>query len=276
MHAVEHVHAARDRLQQVFGRADPHQVARPIGRQQRRDLARRSRASPPAARPPRGRRWRSRESRYRPAPARWRAAARVRRRPARCRIARARAAPARTHACSARAQASESRTPRSISASDAGSFTHSSSCMTMSAPSSVWISTARSGVSSCDRAVEVGAECHALVLDLAQARERHHLEAAGIGKDRQRPVHEAMQAAERGDTLGARPQHQVIGVGEHDVGARRPHLIRIHALHGRLGADRHERRRAHPSVRGRDLAQPRGAVGRQQFEEKAGRHRKEC
>ena len=126
------------------------------------------------------------------------------------------------------------------------------------------------------RAVEVGAECHARVLDLAQARERHHLEAAGIGKDRQRPVHEAMQAAERGHALGARPQHQVIGVGEYDVGARRPHLIRIHALHGRLGADRHERRRAHPSVRGGDLAQPRGAVGRQQFEEKAGRHRKEC
>ena len=34
-------------------------------------------------------------------------------------------------------------------------------------------------------------------------------------------MHEAVQAAELGDALGAGPQHQMIGVGEDDVGAGR-------------------------------------------------------
>ena len=37
-HAIEHVDAARDRFQHVIGRADAHQIARPILRQDRRDL----------------------------------------------------------------------------------------------------------------------------------------------------------------------------------------------------------------------------------------------
>ena len=37
-HAVEHVDAARHRLQQILGRADAHQVARAIRRQRRRGL----------------------------------------------------------------------------------------------------------------------------------------------------------------------------------------------------------------------------------------------
>src|SRR4051794_38759902 len=35
-HAVEHVDAARDRLQEIFGRADAHQVAGTIGGKRRR------------------------------------------------------------------------------------------------------------------------------------------------------------------------------------------------------------------------------------------------
>ena len=38
-----------------------------------------------------------------------------------------------------------------------------------------------------------------LLVELAQLRQRHHLEAAGIGEDRPRPVHELVQAAERRD-----------------------------------------------------------------------------
>ena len=37
-HAVEHVDAARDRFEDVVGRADAHQIARPVGRQLRRRL----------------------------------------------------------------------------------------------------------------------------------------------------------------------------------------------------------------------------------------------
>ena len=76
-----------------------------------------------------------------------------------------------------------------------------------------------------------------------------------------RPVHERVQAAKRRDALGARPQHQVIGVAEQDVGAGRAHGRGVHALDGRLRADRHEGGRAHRAVRGRNLAEARGAVG---------------
>jgi hypothetical protein len=58
-----------------------------------------------------------------------------------------------------------------------------------------------------------------MLLDPSQRRQRHHLEAAGIGEDRQRPVHEGVQAAEGRDALGAGPQHQMIGVAEHNLGA---------------------------------------------------------
>ena len=40
------------------------------------------------------------------------------------------------------------------------------------------------------RAIDMRAECDARLAHLAQRRERHDLIAAGIGKDRQRPVHE--------------------------------------------------------------------------------------
>ena len=57
------------------------------------------------------------------------------------------------------------------------------------------------------------------------------------------------------------PQHEVIGVAEHHVGAERLHLIGIHRLHGRGRADRHEGRRADDAARHPDLARARGAVG---------------
>ena len=44
------------------------------------------------------------------------------------------------------------------------------------------------------RAVDMRLEAHALFGDLAQLRQRHHLEAAGIGEDRPLPAHEFVQA----------------------------------------------------------------------------------
>ena len=69
----------------------------------------------------------------------------------------------------------------------------------MSEPSRRWISIARSGVSSWRDAVDMRLEDDAALVELAQLGEAHHLEAAGIGEDRMRPVHEPVQAAERGD-----------------------------------------------------------------------------
>ena len=39
-----------------------------------------------------------------------------------------------------------------------------------------------------------------------------------------------MQPAKRGDTLGARPQHQVIGVGKQKLGAGGAHVVVMDAL----------------------------------------------
>ena len=138
--------------------------------------------------------------------------------------------------------------------------------MAMSEPSSRCTSIERSGDSStlapsiCERKV-TRAFAH-----LAQLRQRHHLEAAGIGQHRAAPAGEALQAAERGDALGARPQHQMIGVAEHDIGAGVAHLAPMHALHRAGGADRHEGRRSHHAMRRRQPAGAGLAVTPEQFE----------
>jgi hypothetical protein len=80
--------------------------------------------------------------------------------------------------------------------------------------------------------------------------ERKHLEAAGVGEDRVRPGHEPVQAAERGDPLGAGPEVQVVRVAEHDLGPQRLQLVRQHGLDGGLRADRHEDGRRHRAVGG--------------------------
>src|SRR4029079_19501687 len=54
----------------------------------------------------------------------------------------------------------------------------------------------------------------------------------------------------------SRPQHQMIGVAEHDIGAGIAHLAPMHALHGPRRADRHEGRRPHRAMR---RGQPAGA-----------------
>jgi hypothetical protein len=110
-------------------------------------------------------------------------------------------------------------------------------------------------------AVDVGLEGHPGLVDLAQGGERHDLKAAGIGEDRIRPVHELVQAAESRDALGARAQHEVIGVAQDDVGSERLDLIGIHRLDSGGGADRHEGGGADHAARHADLARPCRTVG---------------
>ena len=109
------------------------------------------------------------------------------------------------------------------------------------------------------RAVDRRAEGDAVGIELAQLAERHHLEAARIGQDRTRPVHEPVQPAQRRHPLGAGPQHQVEGVAQHDLGAGLGDRLRQHRLDGAGGAERHEGRRLDRAVRGRDAAAPRPA-----------------
>jgi len=114
--------------------------------------------------------------------------------------------------------------------------------------------------------VDVGAKGYRLLRDLAQLRQRHHLEAAGIRQHRTAPAGEMLQAAEGGDALGAGPQHQMVGISEHDIGTGIAYLAPVHALHGAGGADRHEGRRPHHAVRRRQPADARLAVGRDELE----------
>jgi hypothetical protein len=110
------------------------------------------------------------------------------------------------------------------------------------------------------------AKGHALVLDLAQLRERHDLEATGIGQNGARPAHECVQPAERRDALGTRPQHEVIGIGKDNVSAGCTHRIRRQAFDRGLRADRQERRRGDAAVRRRYFPAAGGAVGGKQPE----------
>ncbi len=109
-------------------------------------------------------------------------------------------------------------------------------------------------------AVDVRAERHACLRHFAQGRQRHHLKSAGIGQDRMGPAHEGVQSAQSRDAFGARPQHQMIGIAENDIGARGTHVVVINAFDRRLRADRHESGRAHHAMRHGHRAGARGAV----------------
>ncbi len=110
------------------------------------------------------------------------------------------------------------------------------------------------------RSVDVRLEHRAVLGDLPDLRQAHDLEAAGVRQDRFVPAHEGVQTAELGDPLRARPQHEVIGISEQNIGAGIANLFRIERLDGRDRPDRHERRRADDAARRHDFAAPRQAV----------------
>ncbi len=108
-------------------------------------------------------------------------------------------------------------------------------------------------------AVDVRAEGDARFRDLAQFRQRHYLEAAGIGQDRTGPIHEAMQAAQSLDHLRSRAQHQVIGVGEDHLRARRADVFGPERLDRRRRAHGHEGGRFHRPMGATEPPAPCGA-----------------
>ena len=114
--------------------------------------------------------------------------------------------------------------------------------------------------------VDMRAESHALFVELAQLRQRHDLETAGIRQDRPRPAGKIVQSAEFCNPFSARAQHQVIGVAENDIGAKLGNLIHIHGLDRARRADRHEGGRADSAARHGDFTAPGLAIGCDQFE----------
>ena len=111
-------------------------------------------------------------------------------------------------------------------------------------------------------AVDVRLEGDAVLIELTQLGQRHHLKAAGIRQDRIGPAHEVVQPTKPVDPLRAGAQHQMIDIAEQYIGAGGAHILGEHRLDRRRRADRHEGRRANCSTRRRYLAFARGAVGR--------------
>ena len=115
-------------------------------------------------------------------------------------------------------------------------------------------------------AVDMGAEGDARLRHRAQAAERHDLEAATVGQDRTGPAHEAVQAAQRLDPRCARPEHQVVGVAQHDFRAGVRDMVRQHTLDRAGCADRHEGRRLRRAVGRVQPSTPGRAVDAQKLE----------
>src|SRR3989344_1341280 len=62
-------------------------------------------------------------------------------------------------------------------------------------------------------------EPHALLAQLSQLSQAPYLKSARVREEGTVPVHEAVQPAMRLDRLQARPQHEMKGVSEDDIGS---------------------------------------------------------
>ena len=115
-------------------------------------------------------------------------------------------------------------------------------------------------------AIDGGAELGAGLRDLPELGEAEDLKSARVGEDRAVPAHEAVQPAELLHDVVARPEKEMIGVGEDDLGAGLAEIVRPQRLHRRVRADRHEDRRVDDAVGGREPAGARGTVGSEKLE----------
>ena len=98
-------------------------------------------------------------------------------------------------------------------------------------------------------AVDVGVEVNALLLDLAEACQGKHLEAAGIRKDRAVPVHELMESAQLFDQFISGPHMKVVRVGKLHLGADPPEIVGGYgSLDGSHSAHVHKDRRLDRAV----------------------------
>ena len=110
------------------------------------------------------------------------------------------------------------------------------------------------------RPVVGGAEGDAVVVDVR--RQGEHLVAAGVGEHVAVPSREPVEPAETGDDVGAWPEHQVVGVGEHELGPEVLEVGRRQRPHRSSRADGHEARGAKRAPRRRDGACAGIPVGR--------------
>ena len=130
-----------------------------------------------------------------------------------------------------------------------GSSTTWSSTIATSLPSASWMATARSGEMANGRPSICERKTASCSVTFEHVRQAEDLKAAAIGEDRAVPAHEGVQTAQLGHDLFARPQREVIGVGQHHLGAGAAELLDLQSLDRGQRADRHEGRHLHRAVR---------------------------
>src|SRR5271163_3900590 len=111
-------------------------------------------------------------------------------------------------------------------------------------------------------AIEMRAERDAVVANLAEITEAENLKAAGVGKDRMRPGHESMQAAQLANQFVAGTKIKMIGICEDDLSAEGFEILLRLPSHRRGGTDGHECWCINRAVRRRQPPKPRtGWIG---------------
>src|SRR5580698_7106764 len=109
--------------------------------------------------------------------------------------------------------------------------------------------------------VEVRAEAHALVADLAQLAERENLKAAGVGEQRAWPADEAVQPAHAADGFVTGTQIEMVGIAEDNLGVERFEHVLRYGFDGAGGAHRHEYRGFDCLVRQDELGSASASLG---------------
>ena len=114
------------------------------------------------------------------------------------------------------------------------------------------------GSEAMRRAVVGALEGDPVVIDLGV--EREHLESARVREREAVPSGEPAQATEALDEFGSGPQHEVIGVAEHDLRADTRIVDGAEVLDRSTGADRHEQRRRVTATSSRCRSGVRGSI----------------
>ena len=92
--------------------------------------------------------------------------------------------------------------------------------------------------------------------------EAEDLKAAAVSQQRTVPADKPVETSPSRDQLVAGTEIEVIGIAEDDLGAAVGDVAVQGGFDGSLRADGHERRRVHEAVRGLELTDSRGAIGR--------------
>jgi hypothetical protein len=121
--------------------------------------------------------------------------------------------------------------------------------------------------------VDVAAEGRTGLADGPLGRQREDLVAARVGQDRPAPAHEAVDAAHPAKQLDAGAEHEVVRVGEDDLDADPGQIRRVEPGDGRARAHRHEHGSVDPPVPRRERTAPRARSAVDRRDREAQGHR---